>query len=206
MATTRPASVRSTACCGSQPVRELAEPLSSSALRKAWLTNGVPPPAQASQSDALISARVAKGRASEADKAALLGRIKATGDYADLKGCDLVVEAVFEDFGVKQEVLGRLDRLLIPDAMIATNTSSISVTRLAAATGRPERFIGLHFMNPVPVMKLVEVVRTIMTDDQTFDTAVAFAESVGKTVVRAKDTCGFASICSSLGVSGSDAK
>ncbi|MFH2056910.1 MAG: 3-hydroxyacyl-CoA dehydrogenase NAD-binding domain-containing protein, partial [bacterium] len=109
-------------------------------------------------------------------------------DFAD---CDLVIEAVNEDFAIKREIYEKLDTVCKPEAVFASNTSSLSITEMAAITRRPERFVGLHFFNPVPVMKLVEVVKTITVDQEVFDAALAFGESVGKTVVRAKDSCGF---------------
>jgi 3-hydroxybutyryl-CoA dehydrogenase len=116
-----------------------------------------------------------------------MARIRTTQSYDDLKDRDLVIEAATEDEAVKKKLFQDLSPRLSPTAMIATNTSSISVTRLAASTDRPERFIGLHFMNPVPVMNLVEVIRGIATDDKTFQAALDIVKHVGKTAAYAED-------------------
>jgi 3-hydroxybutyryl-CoA dehydrogenase len=116
-----------------------------------------------------------------------LKRISTTESMADLKDCGLVIEAATEDEAVKKKIFQDLCKVLGPAGMIATNTSSISVTRLAAATDRPERFIGLHFMNPVPVMQLVEVIRGIATDDATFQSALEIVRRTGKTAAYAED-------------------
>src|SRR5919202_3653444 len=112
-------------------------------------------------------------------------------DVADLAGCDLVIEAAFEDLAVKHELVRELEAAVRPDAILATNTSALSVTEIAAATERPERVVGMHFFNPAPLMALVEVVRTELTDDDVFEAAYAFAERVGKTPIRCHDTPGF---------------
>ncbi|TCU41554.1 3-hydroxybutyryl-CoA dehydrogenase [Rhizobium azibense] len=116
-----------------------------------------------------------------------ISRIKAAFSLSDLASADLVVEAVSENEGIKRKVFTDVCTVLKPDAILATNTSSLSITRLAASTDRPNRFIGIHFMNPVPVMKLVELVRGIGTDQETFATARNFAESIGKTVCVSED-------------------
>ena len=121
----------------------------------------------------------------------VLGRITGTVDFGPLADRDIVVEAVVEDLSVKEQVFGKLDELCGPDTIFASNTSSLTVTEMASVTGRPERFVGLHFFNPVPVMALVEVVRTGFTSDETFDAAWAFAESVGKQPVACRDNSGF---------------
>ena len=137
--------------------------------------------------------QVAKGTISEEQRnAALAGLLSGTG-LEDLAGCQLVVEAVVEQEAVKVAVLRDLDRLLAADAIVASNTSSISVTRLAAATGRPDRVIGMHFMNPVPMMELVEVIRGIATSQETFDVVDAVARRMGKTPVEVNDFPGFVS-------------
>jgi len=134
---------------------------------------------------------VEKDKLSEEEKKNTLSRLKRTTNVADLKDCDLVIEAITENPKLKKELFAELDKLCPPHTFFASNTSSISITDLAAATGRPQRFVGLHFMNPVPLMKLVEVIRTIQTDDEGFETAVAFAEKVGKVPVRTWDRVGF---------------
>jgi len=131
--------------------------------------------------------QVKRSIVSDSDMAAAMGRIETSGDYAIFKDCDIVIEAATEDEAVKREVLKTLVPHLGADAVIATNTSSISITRLAASTDRPERFIGLHFMNPVPMMKLVEVIRGLGTDDDTYRKVRELAEKMGKTVALAED-------------------
>jgi 3-hydroxybutyryl-CoA dehydrogenase len=139
------------------------------------------------QIDRNLSRQVARGRISEEEKLAALARIHAIGDYADFGACDMVIEAATENEQVKREVYKKLVPALKPDALIATNTSSISITRLAAATGRPGKFIGLHFMNPVPVMTLVELIRGIATEEETFALTRDLAVKLGKTPVAAED-------------------
>ncbi len=123
----------------------------------------------------------------EADRKAALGRITTGQDYHLFSDCDLVIEAAVENEEVKREILKKLCPLLKPEAMIASNTSSISITRLAAATDRPARFMGMHFMNPVPLMQLVELIRGLATDDETFGAIRELAEKFGKTVAMAED-------------------
>ncbi len=140
-----------------------------------------------SRIDHLLGRQVSKGRMSEEDKSRILARIE-TGRSLELLGdCELVIEAATEDEELKKKILKELCPLLRPDALIATNTSSISVTRLAAQTDRPERFIGMHFMNPVPVMKLVEIIRGIATSRETYEAICAVAEKLGKVTVTAED-------------------
>ncbi len=134
---------------------------------------------------------VSKGKLEEAARDEALARISGTVELGDLADCDLVIEAVTEDKELKMELFAGLDRLVKPDAIFCTNTSSLVVTELAMATGRPDRFACLHFFNPVPVMRLVEVVRTILTSEETFETVFEFARRVGKTPVAAKDNSGF---------------
>ncbi len=122
----------------------------------------------------------------DAAKAAL-GRLTSAGAVADLKDCDLVIEAATEKESVKNAIFKEVCQTLKPEALLASNTSSISITRLAAASDRPGRFIGLHFMNPVPVMKLVEVIRGIATDSDTYEIALDFAHSLGKTTTVSED-------------------
>lgn len=134
-----------------------------------------------------------KGRVDQATFAASLGRLKTTLDLADLQGCDLVVEAIVEHESTKAELFRDLDRLVRPGAILASNTSSIPITRLAAVTKRPERFIGMHFMNPVPLMELVEVIRGYLTSDETSQAVLEAARKMGKTPVEVNDYPGFVS-------------
>jgi 3-hydroxybutyryl-CoA dehydrogenase len=136
---------------------------------------------------------VAKGKLGPEERDAALGRIAAHGELAPLAAADLVVEAVVERQPVKESVLAELDRLCPPATILATNTSSISITKLAAATGRPEKVIGMHFMNPVPVMQLVEVIRGLATEQATYDAVEAAARRMGKTPVEVHDAPGFVS-------------
>lgn len=128
-----------------------------------------------------------KGIISESDKAAALGRIKFAPTFQDFADCDLVIEAATEDEAVKRKIFAELCKHLNPSTMLATNTSSISITRLASTTDRPERFIGMHYMNPVPLMELVELIRGIATDDDTFVATRAFVENLGKNVAVSED-------------------
>ena len=139
------------------------------------------------QIDRNLSRQAARGRIREEEKEAALGRIRSIDDYAAFGACDMVIEAATENEQVKREVYKKLVPALKPDALIATNTSSISITRLAAATDRPGKFIGLHFMNPVPVMTLVELIRGIATDEETFALTRELAVKLGKTPVAAED-------------------
>ena len=134
---------------------------------------------------------VKKEKVTAEERDEVLGRITGTVDFGPLADRDIVVEAVVEDLSVKEEVFGKLDGLCGPETIFASNTSSLTVTEMASVTERPERFVGLHFFNPVPVMALVEVVRTGFTSDETFDAAWAFAESVGKQPVACRDNSGF---------------
>ena len=136
---------------------------------------------------------IKKGKIAEAEKLLILGRIKPVADLAGIAAADFVVEAVPERLGLKQEVLAEAGGVLRPDAILATNTSSISVTALAAASGRPDRFIGMHFMNPVPVMSLVEVIRALQTSDATLDLTMRLCAKLGKRPVAVKDSPGFVS-------------
>jgi 3-hydroxybutyryl-CoA dehydrogenase len=134
---------------------------------------------------------VEKGRMKEADREKALALLTTTTELDDLAGCDLVIEAVFEDLETKRVLFRELDAIVSHDALLATNTSALPVTEIAAATERPERVVGLHFFNPAPVLPLVEVVRTSETSPQCYETAVAFAEQIGKTPIRCGDTPGF---------------
>ena len=134
-----------------------------------------------------LARQVGKGTISEEARQQALAHIKPAEKLADVGACDLVIESATEKEDVKRKILVELCKSLKPDALLATNTSSISITRLAAVTDRPERFIGIHFMNPVPVMELVELVRGIATGDETFEAAKAFVSNLGKTYAVAED-------------------
>lgn len=134
-----------------------------------------------------------KGKLDQATHDAALGRIRTSTALADLSDCDLVVEAIVEHEPTKTELFLELDRLVKPEGILASNTSSIPITRLAAATKRPERFIGMHFMNPVPLMELVEVIRGYLTSDETTVAVVEAAKKMGKTPVEVNDYPGFIS-------------
>jgi 3-hydroxybutyryl-CoA dehydrogenase len=134
---------------------------------------------------------VDKGRLPPAERDAARARLAGTVQLEDLGGADLVIEAITENPALKKETFARLDRICPPHAILASNTSSCTITELAAATKRPAQVLGLHFFNPAPVMKLVEVIRTILTGDPAFRTAWAFVQSLGKTPVAAQDTTGF---------------
>jgi 3-hydroxybutyryl-CoA dehydrogenase len=134
-----------------------------------------------------LGRQVARGTIREEDKAAALARIHMGPDYALFADCDMVIEAATEKEEIKREIFKKLTPHLKPDALIATNTSSISITRLASATDRPGKFIGMHFMNPVPAMSLVELIRGIATDEETFAATRELALKLGKTPVAAED-------------------
>ncbi len=134
---------------------------------------------------------VEKGSLTEAAKSEIRGRLKGTISLEDLKDCDVIVEAIIEQLPAKRELFSALDGMCGPNTIFASNTSSLTITEIAAATKRPPRFVGLHFFNPVPVMKLVEVVRTIATDPGVYEEMVGFAAKLGKTPVRAQDGGGF---------------
>src|SRR5580704_4830688 len=140
-----------------------------------------------------LAREVAKGKLAQTDADAARARIAGTLDRGMLVGCDLVVEAATERFAVKQSLFQELDGLLAADAILASNTSSISITKLAASTRRPDRVIGMHFFNPVPVMQLIEVIRGLQTSQATFDTVKAVSERLGKTPVEVNDAAGFVS-------------
>ncbi len=134
-----------------------------------------------------MARQVQKGQLSEEERNAALDRITPAEDLDLLSDADLVIESAVENEQVKRKIFSQLCPILKPEAMLATNTSSISITRLAASTDRPERFIGIHFMNPVPIMELVELVRGIATEDETFEAAKGFVARVGKTIAVAED-------------------
>lgn len=143
--------------------------------------------------DKSLQRDVDKERLSAEEKAATISRIRSTTDLNALSGASFVVEAVTEDLKVKTDLFAALDRLLPPESILSSNTSSISITKLAAATGRPDRVIGMHFMNPVPVMKLVEVIRGIATSDATYEKVRGLTEKLGKIALDCHDSPGFVS-------------
>lgn len=134
---------------------------------------------------------VGKGTITEAEKGEIRGRLNGVISLDELKGCDVIVEAIIEQLPAKRELFGSLDALCPAHTIFASNTSSLMITEIASATRRPQRFVGLHFFNPVPVMKLVEVVKTIATDPAVYEEMVAFGAKLGKTPVRAHDGGGF---------------
>lgn len=134
---------------------------------------------------------VSRGKLTQGDMDAALGRIKGTTNLEDLAGSDLVIEAAVENMALKKEIFAKLDELCAPGAILASNTSSLCVTEIASVTGRPDKVLGLHFFNPVPVMPLLEIVRTFLTSEETMAVARTFGESLGKTMVVAKDMPGF---------------
>ncbi|MCL4840040.1 MAG: 3-hydroxybutyryl-CoA dehydrogenase, partial [Thermoanaerobaculia bacterium] len=134
---------------------------------------------------------VEKGKLEPEAREAALGRLQVTTDLAELADCDLVIEAIVENLEEKRRTFGALAGLVKPEAVFASNTSSLTVTQLAAASGRPERTIGLHFFNPVPVMKLVEVVRTILSSEEVIAAATAFCRALGKEPIACRDNSGF---------------
>jgi 3-hydroxybutyryl-CoA dehydrogenase len=140
-----------------------------------------------------LEREVAKGKLTAKDRAAALKRIEPVVERSKLAGCDFIVEAATEKFEVKAEIFRDLDHICRPNVILASNTSSISITRLAALTKRPEKVIGMHFFNPVPVMKLVEVIRGLATSQETFETVRDLALKLGKTPVEANDAPGFVS-------------
>ena len=134
---------------------------------------------------------VEKGKLKAEDKDACLSHLKGTVSLDALADCDIVIEAIIENAQLKKETYAELDRIVKKEAIFASNTSSLTITELSMATARPKQFVGLHFFNPVPLMKLVEVVRTILTSDEAFATAFEFAKSVGKEPVSCRDNSGF---------------
>lgn len=134
---------------------------------------------------------VEKGKLAAADRDAARGRLTTTTRVEDLSDCDIVIEAIIENLEAKKEIYGDLDRLCKPETIFCSNTSSLTIIEMAMATKRPDRFVGLHFFNPVPVMKLVEVVRTVATSEETQATVLEFARSLGKEPVLAHDNAGF---------------
>jgi 3-hydroxybutyryl-CoA dehydrogenase len=138
-----------------------------------------------------LDKQVAKGRLAEDEAAAVNGRVSATADLDALADCDLVIESIVEDLAVKKQLFAELDRIVKDGAILASNTSTLPVIEMAIETGRPERVCGIHFFNPAPMMSLVEVVRTLLSSDETIAEAHAFAQGAGKTSVEVKDEAGF---------------
>lgn len=141
--------------------------------------------------DRFLTAGVTRGKVSPEEKKAIQSRLSGSVDLEALRECDLIIEAVVENLDLKKETFGRLHGIVAPQAIFASNTSSLSITEMAAATGRPDRFVGLHFFNPVPLMKLVEVSRTLLTSAPVEASVLEFARALGKTPVRAPDRPGF---------------
>jgi 3-hydroxybutyryl-CoA dehydrogenase len=138
-----------------------------------------------------LNKAVEKGKLEAAARDETVSRLSGTVDLAPLADCDLVVEAIVENLEEKKKTLNALDQVVKADALFASNTSSLTITQLAMFTQRPDQFVGLHFFNPVPVMKLVEVVRTLLTSDETFERATEFARSLGKEPIACRDNSGF---------------
>jgi 3-hydroxybutyryl-CoA dehydrogenase len=138
-----------------------------------------------------LTRKVEKGQLEQGARDEAVGRLTLTTGLDDLADCDLVIEAIVEELEPKRRLFGQLDRICRPDAVLATNTSALSVTEIAAATTRPERVVGMHFFNPAPLMPLVEIVRAELTADEPFEAAFAFGERIGKTPIRCNDTPGF---------------
>ena len=141
--------------------------------------------------DKFLRGGVERGKLTAADRDRTMGNLRGTTRLEDLADRDLIIEAVVENLGAKREVFGKLDTLCPAATIFSSNTSSLSITELAASTKRPSRFVGLHFFNPVPLMKLVEVADTILTDRKVFDEALAFVGTLGKTAIRTRDKTGF---------------
>ena len=141
--------------------------------------------------DKFMTAAAEKGKITRQDKDAILARIKGTTDMKDFGDCDLVIEAAVENMDLKKKVFAGLDKICPKHAILATNTSCLSIIEIAMATSRPDKVLGLHFFNPVPIMQLLEIVRSIATSDETIATGKAFIASLGKTIVLIKDTPGF---------------
>jgi 3-hydroxybutyryl-CoA dehydrogenase len=138
-----------------------------------------------------LAKQVERGKMDEAEAAAVAGRVSATADLEALSDCDLVLESIVEDLETKRQLFGELDRLVKDGAILATNTSTLPVVEMAIVTNRPERVCGVHFFNPAPAMSLVEVVRTLLSSDETIAEAKAFAEACGKSPVVVEDRAGF---------------
>ena len=141
--------------------------------------------------NSFLTKSVEKGKLSQPDRDSTLARIKGTTNTQDFSDCDLVIEAAVENMDLKKKIFAEVDKICPKHTILASNTSCLSIIDIAMATSRPDKVLGLHFMNPVPIMKLLEIVRTIATSDETLDTGRTFGASLGKTVVLAKDTPGF---------------
>ena len=141
----------------------------------------------------ILGRNVEKGKMSEDEKEKALSRISGTTNTGDMKDCDIVIEAVTENLDLKKSIFTEVDGKLNPEAILASNTSTIPITEMASVTKRPDKFIGMHFMNPVPVMKLVEVIRGIATSDETTKTVIEIAESMDKIPIEVNDYPGFVS-------------
>jgi len=138
-----------------------------------------------------LTRKVEKGTLDQSARNAAVGRLSLTTELADFAPCDLVIEAIVEELGPKRALFAELERICKPDAVLATNTSALSVTEIAAATSSPERVVGMHFFNPAPLMPLVEIIRAELTSDAAFETAYVFGERLGKQPIRCYDTPGF---------------
>ena len=139
----------------------------------------------------ILARNVEKGKMTKEDEAAIVGRIKGTTKVEDFAGCDLVIEAATENMNIKKKIFADLERVCPPNVLLGTNTSCLSIIDVAMATKRPDRVLGMHFFNPVPVMKLLELVTTIVSTQETLETIKAFGKSLGKVVIVAKDTPAF---------------
>ncbi|MEN9779125.1 MAG: hypothetical protein RL087_269 [Pseudomonadota bacterium] len=166
--------------CATAGVRAIMVDISQAAVDKGLAT-------VASSLDRLVR----KEKITDADKAAALGRIQGSTNYDELKRADIVIEAATENFELKVKILKQVDAMLAPGVIVASNTSSISITKLAAATGRADRFIGMHFFNPVPMMALVEIIRGLQTSDATHDAVHDLAKRLGKSPITVKNAPGF---------------
>ena len=138
-----------------------------------------------------LTGGIEKGKVTEAQKATVLGNLTGTTNYADLKDCDLVIEAIIENVAIKKQAYAQLEAVVGPHCLIASNTSSLCITELAAGTKRPDKVGGMHFFNPVPLMKLVEVIRALTTSQETHDALVGFVQAIGKEPIAAPDRGGF---------------
>ena len=166
--------------CATAGVRAIMVDISQAAVDKGLAT-------VASSLDRLVR----KEKITDADKAAALGRIQGSTNYDELKRADIVIEAATESFELKVKILKQVDAMLAPGVIVASNTSSISITKLGAATGRADRFIGMHFFNPVPMMALVEIIRGLQTSDATHDAVHDLAKRLGKSPITVKNAPGF---------------
>jgi 3-hydroxybutyryl-CoA dehydrogenase len=146
-----------------------------------------------SKIDKFLNRSIEKGKIAEADKKKIMSKISGTTKLEDFKDVDLVIEAIFENIKVKKELFGKLDKICKKDCVFASNTSTIPITGMASVTSRPEKFIGMHFMNPVPIMKLIEVIRGLKTDDETAKLIFELSEKMGKIPVEVNDSPGFVS-------------